>query len=267
MVPARRAAIALVDASHLTTYMTLPYFFGTGEDFFAVFDGHAGRASAVFAADHFHGVLAKKVMEENGQGVPAKRRGSRDKGKEKDGASDEGKQKKSSFWNKRAAKRSRELSRIKTNSGELTDVAAAERTEGKDKEEEGDMSDLSSRMSAEGQQQEAEQEQEDSDEEPINFPKGVGEDSSKEAQATFSALIKSFLEMDELMKDNRDGATAVVTLASMRYETAYPPTVSPEHLTDLSCRHRAVRLNKLFVANVGDARAVLCRRVRSLLSF
>jgi serine/threonine protein phosphatase PrpC len=249
--------------------MTLPYSFGTGEDFFAVFDGHAGRASAVFAADHFHGVLAKKVMEENGQGLSAKRRGSRDKGKEKDGTSDEGKQKKGSFWNKRAAKRSRELSRVKASSGELTDVAAAERTEGKDKEEEGDMSDLSSRMSAEGEQQEAEQEQEDSDEEPINFPKGVGEDSSKEAQATFSALIKSFLEMDELMKDNRDGATAVVTLASMRYEAAFQrfPTVSPEQITDLSCRHRDVRLNKLFVANVGDARAVLCRRVRSLLSF
>ena len=38
--------------------------------------------------------------------------------------------------------------------------------------------------------------------------------------------IQALSELDELMKDNRDGATAVVTLASMRYETAYPPTVS-----------------------------------------
>lgn len=72
---------------------------------------------------------------------------------------------------------------------------------------------------------------EDSEEETIDFPKDVGNDSGREEQAAFSALVKSFLEMDELMKDNRDGATAVVTLASMRYALFLPPALAPP----LSC--------------------------------
>jgi serine/threonine protein phosphatase PrpC len=238
----------------------------TGEDFFAVFDGHAGRASAVFAADHFHGVLAKKVVEESEQ---AEKKRMSDKGKEKDGAGENGKQRKGAFWNKRAIKKSRELSRTKTQSDDS--VGSGERTARKEKEDEGGLSDLSGRMSAEkqraetvGEEEPDEQEPEDSDEESIDFPKTVGEDASKEAQAMFSALVKSFMEMDELMKDNRDGATAVVTLASMRCVSSFG--FLAQRMTELTYSPLPTltsRLNKLFVANVGDARAVLCRRVRA----
>lgn len=204
----------------------------SGDDFFAVFDGHAGRASAVFAADHFHWVLARKVMEEreSGLGITSKRGSPRGKTKGKE---------KGSFWNisRRAKTKDQARQRIKqgidagvpnrTDSagqqdyGKRTEHAPVEinksnhdsKEKDKSREDEEEADSSYERLPQTGID---EADDPDSEEEVINFPKDVDSNSGKEAQAAFSALIKSFLEMDELMKENRDGATAVVTLASKR---------------------------------------------------
>ncbi len=69
-------------------------------------------------------------------------------------------------------------------------------------------------------------EQDETDESDLNCKV---EDFEKEAFITFNGLVKSFSTMDEMMKNNKDGATAVVAVLS-------------------------ASLHKIFVANVGDAR-------------
>jgi len=208
-----------------------------GEDFFAVFDGHAGRDSAVFAADQFHTVLARKLTEERGA-IP-KAGTAHHKGKEQ---ANEASKKKGSFWALRAVKKSSskrkagdEINARSKSSEELKKSGMVNLPKnGKEKEKE-EENEEENEMSCE---QGKTDDEDDEDEETISFPRTVADDSNKEAHTMFNILVNSFFEMDELMKKNKDGTTAVITLASMR-------------------------LHKLFVANVGDTRAVLCRRGRA----
>jgi len=142
-------------------------FNGTNhEDFYAVFDGHAGRRAAVFARENFHSVLAEQLNL-------------RAKGEKEE---------------KEKEPKKRKIPRRKTTGSVGSGLNAAAAA-------------------------------------AISRP--------DEGEAIASCLRNSFIEIDEQMKDYRDGATAVVAMVSKRLRMA-------------------------FVANVGDARAVLGREGKAV---